>query len=118
MKLAFTNPDYLNAFVNANQEAIKAKRLAVVQGLSARKRANLVIRSEIAALTARAAFALQCSAPSGRRARMDAQQPKPGVARIRARMSSVARGRAGHAGRRAVAGLRPVVAERGAGHVS
>ena len=31
MKLAFTNPDYLNAFVNANAEAIKAKQLAVVR---------------------------------------------------------------------------------------
>jgi hypothetical protein len=31
MKLAFTNPDYLNAFVNANAEAIKAKHLAVVR---------------------------------------------------------------------------------------
>jgi hypothetical protein len=31
MKLAFTNPDYLSAFVDANQEAIKAKRLAVVK---------------------------------------------------------------------------------------
>jgi hypothetical protein len=32
MKLAFTNPDYLNAFVEANQEAIQAKRVAVVKG--------------------------------------------------------------------------------------
>ena len=31
MKLAFTNPEYLNAFVNANAEAIKAKQLAVVR---------------------------------------------------------------------------------------
>ena len=31
MKLAFTNPDYLNAFVNANAEAIKAKQLSVVR---------------------------------------------------------------------------------------
>ena len=31
MKLAFTNPDYLNVFVDANQEAIRAKRLAVVK---------------------------------------------------------------------------------------
>ncbi len=31
MKLAFTNPDYLNLFVNANEEAIKAKRVAVVK---------------------------------------------------------------------------------------
>ena len=31
MKLAFTNPDYLNAFVNANQDAIKAGHLAVVK---------------------------------------------------------------------------------------
>ena len=31
LKLAFTNPDYLNAFVNANQEAIQAGRLAAVK---------------------------------------------------------------------------------------
>jgi hypothetical protein len=31
MKLAFTNPDYLNAFADANQEAIKAKRVAVTK---------------------------------------------------------------------------------------
>jgi hypothetical protein len=31
MKLAFTNPDYLNIFVNANREAIKAGHLAVVK---------------------------------------------------------------------------------------
>ncbi len=31
MKLAFTNPDYLNVFADANQEAIKAKRIAVVK---------------------------------------------------------------------------------------
>src|SRR5687768_6649082 len=31
MKLAFTNPDYLNIFVNANREAINAKRLAAVK---------------------------------------------------------------------------------------
>jgi len=31
MKLAFSNPDYLNAFVEANQEAINAKRVAVVK---------------------------------------------------------------------------------------
>lgn len=31
MKLAFTNPDYLNVFVDANQAAIKAKRVAVVR---------------------------------------------------------------------------------------
>ena len=31
MKLAFTNPDYRNMFVNANEEAIKAKRIAVVK---------------------------------------------------------------------------------------
>ncbi len=31
MKLAFTNPDYLNVFVNANQDAIKAGHLAVVK---------------------------------------------------------------------------------------
>lgn len=31
LKLAFTNPDYLNVFVNANQEAIKAGRLAAVK---------------------------------------------------------------------------------------
>jgi hypothetical protein len=31
MKLAFTNPDYLNVFVDANQEAIRAKRVAVVK---------------------------------------------------------------------------------------
>jgi len=32
MKLAFTNPDYRNVFVNANQDAINAKRIAVVKG--------------------------------------------------------------------------------------
>jgi hypothetical protein len=31
MRLAFTNPDYLNAFAEANQEAIKAKRVAVAK---------------------------------------------------------------------------------------
>jgi hypothetical protein len=31
MKLAFTNPDYLNIFVNANREAIKAKQLVAVK---------------------------------------------------------------------------------------
>ena len=31
MKLAFTNPDYLNVFTDANQEAIKAKHIAVVK---------------------------------------------------------------------------------------
>ena len=31
MKLAFTNPDYLNVFVDANQDAIKAKHVAVVK---------------------------------------------------------------------------------------
>jgi len=31
MKLAFTNPDYLNVFTNANSEAIKAGHLAVVR---------------------------------------------------------------------------------------
>jgi hypothetical protein len=31
MKLAFTNPDYLNAFVNANREAIAEGRLAAVK---------------------------------------------------------------------------------------
>jgi hypothetical protein len=31
MKLAFTNPDYLNLFVDANQEAIRAKHLSVVK---------------------------------------------------------------------------------------
>jgi len=31
MKLAFTNPDYLNAFVNANREAIAAGRLVAVK---------------------------------------------------------------------------------------
>ncbi|HEY6126116.1 MAG TPA: hypothetical protein VIV63_15800 [Steroidobacteraceae bacterium] len=31
MKLAFTNPDYLSAFAVANQDAIKAKRVAVVK---------------------------------------------------------------------------------------
>jgi len=31
MKLAFTNPDYLSAFTDANQEAIKAKRVVVVK---------------------------------------------------------------------------------------
>jgi hypothetical protein len=32
MKLAFTNPDYRNLFVNANQDAISAKHIAVVKG--------------------------------------------------------------------------------------
>jgi len=31
MKLAFTNPDYLTEFVNANQEAIKARHVSVVK---------------------------------------------------------------------------------------
>ena len=31
MRLAFTNPDYLNLFTNANRDAITAKRLAVVK---------------------------------------------------------------------------------------
>jgi len=31
MKLAFTNPDYLNVFVNANRDAIKAGHLVVVK---------------------------------------------------------------------------------------
>jgi len=31
MKLAFTNPDYLNIFVNANRDAIKARQLVVVK---------------------------------------------------------------------------------------
>jgi hypothetical protein len=31
LKLAFTNPDYLNLFVNANSDAIKAGHLAVVR---------------------------------------------------------------------------------------
>jgi len=31
MKLAFTNPDYLSAFMDANQEAIKAKRVTAVK---------------------------------------------------------------------------------------
>ena len=31
MKLAFTNPDYLNVFTDANQEAIRAKHVAVVK---------------------------------------------------------------------------------------
>jgi hypothetical protein len=31
MKLAFTNPDYLNVFVDANQEAIRAKQVSVVK---------------------------------------------------------------------------------------
>ena len=31
MKLAFTNPDYLNVFTNANADAIKAGHLAVVR---------------------------------------------------------------------------------------
>jgi hypothetical protein len=31
MKLAFTNPDYLNIFVNANRDAISAGHLAVVK---------------------------------------------------------------------------------------
>jgi hypothetical protein len=31
MKLAFTNPDYLNVFTDANQDAIKAKHIAVVK---------------------------------------------------------------------------------------
>ena len=32
MKLAFTNPDYLNIFVNANRDAIEAGHLTVVKG--------------------------------------------------------------------------------------
>ena len=31
MKLAFTNPDYLNVFVDANQEAIRSKHVSVVK---------------------------------------------------------------------------------------
>lgn len=31
MRLAFSNPDYRNVFVDANQEAIKAKRIAVTK---------------------------------------------------------------------------------------
>jgi hypothetical protein len=31
MKLAFTNPDYLHAFVDANRDAIEAGRLAAVK---------------------------------------------------------------------------------------
>lgn len=31
MKMAFTNPDYLNLFMNANQDAVKAGHLAVVK---------------------------------------------------------------------------------------
>ena len=31
LKLAFSNPDYLNVFMNANNEAIKAGRITVVQ---------------------------------------------------------------------------------------
>jgi hypothetical protein len=31
MKLAFTNPDYVNVFTNANREAIEAGRIAVVK---------------------------------------------------------------------------------------
>ena len=31
MKLGFTNPDYLNSFINANGEAIKSGRLGVMQ---------------------------------------------------------------------------------------
>jgi hypothetical protein len=31
LKMAFTNPDYLNIFVNANQDAIKAGHLAAVK---------------------------------------------------------------------------------------
>jgi len=31
MKLAFTNPDYLNVFADANQEAIRAKHVSVVK---------------------------------------------------------------------------------------
>jgi hypothetical protein len=31
LKMAFTNPDYLNVFMNANHEAIKAGHLAVVK---------------------------------------------------------------------------------------
>lgn len=31
MKLAFTNPDYLNVFVDANQDAIRAKHVSVVK---------------------------------------------------------------------------------------
>jgi hypothetical protein len=32
MRLAFTNSDYRNMFVDANQDAIKAKRIAVTKG--------------------------------------------------------------------------------------
>jgi membrane protein implicated in regulation of membrane protease activity len=31
MRLAFTNPDYLSAFAEANQEAIKARRVAIAK---------------------------------------------------------------------------------------
>jgi hypothetical protein len=31
MKLAFTNPDYLNIFVNANRDAISAGHIAAVK---------------------------------------------------------------------------------------
>jgi len=31
MRLAFTNPDYLSAFADANQEAIKARRVAIAK---------------------------------------------------------------------------------------
>jgi hypothetical protein len=32
LKLAFTNPDYLDSFVNANSDAIQARHVAVVRG--------------------------------------------------------------------------------------
>ncbi len=32
MRLAFTNPDYLSAFTEANQEAIRMKRVAITKG--------------------------------------------------------------------------------------
>jgi hypothetical protein len=32
MRLAFTNPDYLSAFTEANQEAIRTKRVAITKG--------------------------------------------------------------------------------------
>ena len=50
MKLAFTNPDYLNVFVDANQEAIKAKRIAVVKSLTRATRKPRHLHA-IAALT-------------------------------------------------------------------
>jgi hypothetical protein len=31
MRLAFTNPDYLSAFAEANQEAVKARRVAIAK---------------------------------------------------------------------------------------